>query len=132
MNKQSIYLVVTLATLFLLGCGDTTDEINKKDKVIILHKVNSAGCLFLERYGDTVLKQQNSIKNISYSSKKNSVSCATYGKSKGDINSYSDISKNLTVECAEMQFLDTQEAFPSRDLSLFEGSRSCVIAFDTK
>ena len=122
---------VISAMLLLSGCGETTNEISSKDKVVILHDVGISGCLLLENFGNKKLEEQNAVKNTSYTSKSNNVSCSTYGKTETTIASYDNIDANLDAECAELTLDQIQEAFPQEDLSFYENKdKSCVLSFD--
>ena len=124
---------VLSATLLLSGCGETTEEISSKEKVVILHDVGLSGCLLLENFGNKKLESQDAVKNTGYSSKGNDVSCSTYGKTETTIASYDDIDANLDAECAELTLDQVQEAFPNEDLSIYENrDKSCVLSFDLK
>lgn len=129
--KMIVSSAVLSAMLLLSGCGESTDEISSKDKVVILHDVGVAGCLLLENLGNSKLEEQDSVKNTAYSSKGNDVSCATFGKVRGDVASYDNIDAGLAVECAEITLAQIQEALPEEDLSLYENKdKSCVLSFD--
>jgi len=131
--KTSLVLATLTAALLLSGCGESTDEISKKDKVIVLHDVGVAGCLLLENLGNSKLEEQNTVKNTGYTSKDNDVSCSTYGKTKTTIASYDNIDANLDAECAELTLEQIQEAFPEEDLSIYENKdKACVLSFDLK
>jgi len=133
-NLQKFTLPLSLLTSMILitACGESTDEISAKDKVVILHSVGVTGCLFLEKYGNSKLEEQNVVKNTGYSSKSNSINCSTYAKARTDIYSYNDIDANIP-ECAELTFSEIQEAFPNEDLSFYENkNKSCVLSFDLK
>lgn len=130
MAKSLFIFTSFLTIIFLSGCGESTDEISKKDKVIILHDVGTSGCLLLETQGNSKLEEQDVVKNIDYTSTDNTVSCGTYGKIEGDI-SYDDISANIDIECTELTLDEIQEAFPEEDLSPFENKdKACVLSFD--
>jgi len=131
MMKIIVSSAVLSAMLLLSGCGETTDEISSKDKVVILHDVGVSGCLLLENFGNTKLEEQNAVKNTGYTSKSNDVSCSTYGKTETTIASYDNIDANLDAECAELTLDQIQEAFPEEDLSIYENKdKSCVLSFD--
>ncbi len=133
MIKVSHLLTALTATLLLSGCGESTNEISQKDKVIILHDVGLAGCLLLENLGNSKLEKQGAVKNTAYSSKNNGVSCNTYGKTKTTIASYDNIDASLDAECAELTLAQIQETFPEEDLSIYENKdKSCVLSFDLK
>ena len=132
MIKKSI-TTIALSVFLLSGCGESTNEISDKDKVIILHDVGVTGCLFLENYGDSKEAEQDAVTNTSYTSTDNDVSCATYGKTGSDIASYDDVDANIDAECAELTLAQIQEAFPEEDLSLYENKdKACVLSFDLK
>ena len=132
MIKKSI-LAISLSIFLLSGCGESTDEISAKDKVIILHDVGVTGCLFLENFGNSKLEEQDLVTNTAYTSKDNDVSCATYGKTKTDIGSYDNIDPDMDAECAELTLAQIQEALPEEDLSIFEDKDdACVLSFDLK
>jgi len=132
MIKKSIS-VIALSIFLLSGCGESTNEISEKDKVIILHDVGVTGCLFLENFGNSKLEEQDLVTNTDYTSTDNDVSCATYGKTGGDIGSYDNIDTNMDVECAELTLAEIQEAFPEEDLSFYENKdKACVLSFDLK
>jgi len=126
-------LVTTILAIFLLtGCGESTDEITAKDKVVILHNVGITGCTLLENFGNSKLEEQDEVKNTGYSSKNNDVSCATYNKTRGNLDSYDNIDANI-AECLEFTLDEIQEAFPRDDLSIYENKdKSCVLSFDLK
>ena len=131
MMKIIVSSAVLSAMLLLSGCGETTDEISSKDKVVILHDVGVSGCLLLENFGNSKLEEQNAVKNTAYTSKSNDVSCSTYGKTETTIASYDNIDANLDAECAELILDQIQEAFPEEDLSIYENKdKSCVLSFD--
>ncbi|MBA1420865.1 MAG: hypothetical protein FAF03_08435 [Epsilonproteobacteria bacterium] len=131
MMKIIVSSAVLSAMLLLSGCGETTDEISSKDKVVILHDVGVSGCLLLENFGKSKLEEQDTVKNTAYTSKDNDVSCDTYGKVRGDITSYDSIDAGLVVECAEITLAQIQEAIPQEDLSIYENKdKSCVLSFD--
>ena len=132
MIKKSIS-VIALSVFLLSGCGESTNEISEKDKVIILHDVGVTGCLFLENFGTSTQEEQDEVKNTAYTSTDNDVSCGTYGKTGGDIGSYDNIDANMDIECAELTLAEIQEAFPEEDLSLYENKdKACVLSFDLK
>ena len=130
---KNILLASTLLTAMLLtGCGESTDEISAKDKVVILHDVGVTGCLLLENFGNSKLEEQDAVTNTDYTSKSNDVTCDTYSKVKGDLDSYNNIDANIP-ECLEFTLADIQEAFPEEDLSIYENKdKSCVLSFDLK
>jgi len=131
MMKIIVSSTVLSAMLLLSGCGETTDEIGSKDKVVILHDVGVSGCLLLENFGNAKLEEQDAVKNTGYTSKGNDVSCSTYGKTETTIVSYDNIDANLEAECAELTLDQIQEAFPDEDLSIYENKdKSCVLSFD--
>ena len=131
MIKIIVSSAVLSAMLLLSGCGETTDEISSKDKVVILHDVGVSGCLLLENFGNKKLEEQDAVKNTGYTSKSNDVSCNTYGKTETTIASYDNIDANLDAECAELTLDQIQEAFPKEDLSIYENKdKSCVLSFD--
>ena len=131
MMKMIVTSAVLSAMLLLSGCGESTDEISSKDKVVILHDVGVSGCLLLENFGKSKLEEQDTVKNTAYTSKDNDVSCATYGKVRGDIASYDSIDAGLVIECAEITLAQIQEALPEEDLSIYENKdKSCVLSFD--
>jgi len=130
--KKYTLLFTLASTFFFIACGESTNTISAKDKVVILHSVGVTGCLFLENYGNAKLEEQDAVKNTGYTSKNNSVTCSTYGKTSTDIYSYNDIDANIP-ECAELTFAEIQEAFPNEDLSFYENKdKSCVLSFDLK
>ena len=132
MIKKSIS-VMALSIFLLSGCGESTNEISEKDRVIILHDVGVTGCLFLENFGNSKLEEQDTVTNTAYTSTKNDVSCGTYGKTGGYIGSYDNIDANMDVECAELTLADIQEALPEEDLSLYENKdKAGVLSFDLK
>lgn len=132
MLKTMLLSTTVFSTLLLTGCGESTDEISAKDKVVILHDVGITGCALLENFGNSKLEEQDHVKNTGYSSKDNDVSCATYGKTKGSLDSYDNIDANI-AECLEFTLDEVQEAFPEDDLSLYEDKdKSCVLSFDLK
>ena len=132
MIKTSLITTTLLAALLLSGCGETTDEISSKDKVVILHDVGVTGCTLLENFGNSILEEQDEVKNTGYSSKDNDVSCSTYGKTQGSLDSYDNIDANI-AECLEFTLAEIQEAFPEEDLSIYENKdKSCVLSFDLK
>ena len=132
MIKTSLLTSALLATLLLSGCGESTNEISEKDKVIILHDVGTTGCLFLENFGNSKLEEQDVVENTGYTSTDNDVSCGTYGKVRGDI-AYENIDANIDIECAELTLDEIQEAFPEEDLSPYEDKDdACVLSFDLK
>ncbi len=125
--------VIALSVFLLSGCGESTNEISEKDKVIILHDLGVTGCLFLENFGNSKLEEQDAVTNTAYTSTDNDVSCATYGKTKSDIGSYDNIDANMDAECAELTLAEIQEAFPEEDLSFYENKdKACVLSFDLK
>jgi hypothetical protein len=131
MTRKLMFPIVTLATLLLSGCGESTEEISAKEKIIIIHDVSTAGCLLLENFGNDNLEKQDDVKNISYTDTNNNVSCSTYGKIKGEIDSYENIDASTDLECAEILLSEVQEALPEEDLSHFEDNdKACVLAFD--
>ena len=131
-KKYSLLLTIAVTSLIFSACGESTDEISAKDKVVILHSVGVTGCLFLENYGNSKLEQQDAVKNTGYSSKDNSVTCMTYGKTSSNLDSYNNIDANIP-ECSELTFTQIQEAFPNEDLSFYENNdKSCVLSFDLK
>ena len=133
MIKKTLIVTSLLATLLLSGCGESTNEISDKDKVIVLHDVGAAGCLLLENLGNSKLEEQDAVKNTGYTSKDNDVSCSTYGKTRTTVASYDNIDANLDAECAELTLAQIQEAFPDEDLSIYENKdKSCVLSFDLK
>ena len=130
--KNILFVSALMTTILLTGCGESTDEISAKDKVVILHDVGVTGCLLLENYGNSKLEEQDAVKNIDYTSKNNDVTCGTYGKIKGDLDSYNNIDANIP-ECLEFTLAQIQEAFPEEDLSIYENKdKSCVLSFDLK
>jgi hypothetical protein len=131
MSIKIIYLVTIALSLLFLGCGETSDEIKEKGKVIILHNVNLTGCTALEGYSSNKLKKDDRVKNVAFSNKNNDVSCASYNKTKGELSDYSKIDASIAIECAEIPFSELQAALPEKDLSIFESKdRSCVLSFD--
>jgi len=131
---QKCYLAIILSVtgLLITACGESTSTISAKDKVVILHSIGITGCFFLEQYGNAKLEAQNSVKNIGYTSKSNSVTCSTYGKQSSYIDSYNNIDANIP-ECVEFTFAQIQEAFPTEDFSFYENSsKSCVLSFNLK
>lgn len=133
------YILTLFASLFLiLGCGKSTKEISKAEKIVIVHDVGIAGCLFLEKRGNAKIQKDAKLKkhitNISYNSKGNRASCQTYGKKKSTLSSYDDvINIKKSTECAELQLSDAQEAYPNKDFSLLKNThKSCVVAFNVK
>ena len=133
MTKSLLLATALLTTLFLSGCGESTNEISEKDKVIVLHDVGVSGCLLLENFGNSKLEEQDIVENTAYTSTDNDVSCATYGKTKSDIGSYDNIDANMDAECAELTLAEIQEAFPEEDLSFYENKdKACVLSFDLK
>ena len=131
MTKIILSSVAICTMLLLSSCGDNTDDISNKDKVVIVHDVGVSGCLLLETVGKSKLEKQDSIKNTTYTTKDNDISCSTYGKIRGDIASYDTIDAGLTVECAEITLSQIQEEFPEEDLSIYENKdKSCVLSFD--
>jgi len=132
MIKKSIS-VIALSVFLLSGCGESSNEISEKDRVIILHDVGVTGCLFLENYGNSKLDEQDAVTNTAYTSTDNDVSCGTYGKTGGDIGPYDNIDANMDIECAELTLSEIQEAFPEEDLSIYENKdKACVLSFDLK
>jgi len=129
--KKYIFFLLASTTIFLFtACGESTNDISVKDKVVILHSIGITGCLFLENYGNTKLDEQNAVKNMGYTTKSNSVTCETYGKRRTYLDSYNNIDTNIPA-CAELTFTQIQEAFPSEDLSFYENKdKSCVLSFD--
>lgn len=133
MTKSLLLATALLTTLFLSGCGESTNEISEKDKVIVLHDVGVSGCLLLENFGNSKLEEQDVVENTAYTSTDNTVSCSTYGKTTGDIGSYDNIDANMDIECAELTLAEIQEAFPEQDLSFYENKdKACVLSFDLK
>ncbi len=133
MIKVSIFTTTLLGILLLSGCGESTDEISEKDKVIVLHDVGISGCVALEQLGKEKLNEQDAVKNIAYTSTDNTVNCQTYGKTRGDLESYDNIDAGLAIECAEITLDQIQEALPEEDLSIYENKdRACVLSFDLK
>jgi len=131
MIKTSL-ITTLLAVLLLTGCGETTDEISAKDKVVILHDVGVTGCTLLENFGNSKLEEQDEVKNTGYSTKNNDVTCSTYGKTKGSLDSYDNIDADI-AECLEFTLDQIQEAFPEEDLSIYENKdKACVLSFDLK
>ncbi len=134
MSKFTTYALLTgiaLSTLFTTGCGESTNEISAKDKVIVLHDVGLTGCLALENFGNSKLEDQNTVTNVTYTSTGNNVSCATYGKTETVIATYADVSANLDAECAQLTLAQIQATFPEEDLSFFENNdKACVLSFD--
>jgi len=129
-QKYTLLFSLLTSTLLFTACGESTNEISAKDKVVILHSVGVTGCLFLENYGNAKLDEQNAVKNTGYTSKDNTITCATYGKTRSTIDSYNNIDANIP-ECAELTFAQIQEAFPNEDLSFYENNdKSCVLSFD--
>lgn len=132
--KQTIILLSIF--LLLLGCGKSTEEIRKAEKIAIVHELGLTGCLFLKEKGNhkiqTDKRLKDKIKNISYNSKSNNVSCQTYNKKKNTLTSYADVIQvDRTIACAELHLSDAQEAYPNKDFSLLKNSKkSCVVAFD--
>ena len=132
MYNKPLLIATILGTLFFTGCGESTDEITQKDKVVILHDVGVTGCVLLENFGNDKLEEQDYVKNTGYSSKDNDVTCSTYGKTKGSLDSYDNIDANI-AECLEFTLAEVQEAFPNEDLSIYENKdKSCVLSFDLK
>lgn len=130
---KNLGLSLALAALLFSGCGESTDEISKKDKVIVLHDVGVAGCLLLENFGNAKLEEQDVVENTAYTSKDNDVNCGTFGKTGGTIDAYENIDANIETECVELTLADVQEAFPKEDLSIYENKdKSCVLSFDLK
>jgi hypothetical protein len=133
MTKSLLLATSLLTTLFLSGCGESTNEISDKDKVIVLHDVGITGCTLLENFGNSKLEEQDVVENTSYTSTDNDVSCSTYGKTRGYIDSYDNIDANMDIECAELTLDEIQEAFPEEDLSFYENKdKACVLSFDLK
>ncbi len=131
MHFKLIFSSTIFAVFLISGCGETTETIIEKDKVIVLHNVNVTGCLLLETLGNTKLDEDDLIINTSYSSTDNNVSCATYGKVRGYIDSYDNIDANISAECVELSISDIQEALPDEDLSPFDSTtKACVLSFD--
>ena len=130
LKKYTLFLLIATTTLFFTACGESTKNITAKDKVVIIHSLGATGCLFLEGYGNAKLDEQNAVKNTGYTTKSNSVSCETYGKTRTSLDSYNNIDANIP-ECAELTFAQIQESFPSEDLSFYENNdKSCVLSFD--
>ena len=131
MTKNLVWTIVASSALILSGCGESTEEISAKEKIIIIHDVSTAGCLLLENFGNDNLEKQDDVKNISYTGTDNDVSCTTYGKVKGEIDSYENIDASTDLECAEILLSEVQEALPDEDLSPYEDKdKACVLAFD--
>lgn len=132
------YIILLGMLILVLGCGKSTEKISKDEKIVIVHELGFTGCLYLEKRGNSKIqkdtKLKNTIKNISYSSKSNTVSCHTYGKEKSTLNSYNDALKSAkSIACAELYIADAQEAYPNKDFSLLKNnSKSCVVSFNTK
>jgi hypothetical protein len=121
---------VFLLSFLLSGCGESIDEISQKDKVIILHDVETTGWVLLENYGNSKREEQDIVKDTSYTSKENSVTCETFGKRRGYIDDYNNIDADV-AECVELTLADVQEAFPDEDLSIYENTeKSCVLSFN--
>ena len=132
MTKSTFIITAIFTAIVVSGCTESTDEIKKKDKVVILHDVGITGCTLLEHFGNSKLQKQDKVKNIEYSSKNNDVTCSTYGKTRGVIDSYNNIDADIP-ECLEFTFDEIQEAFPNEDLSFYENKdKSCVLSFDLK
>jgi len=132
MTKTLLLATALLTTLFLSGCGESTNETSEKDKVIVLHDVGIAGCTLLENFGNSKLEEQDLVENTAYTSTNNDVSCSTYGKTRGEI-AYENIDANIDIECAELTLDEIQEAFPKEDLSLYENKdKACILSFDLK
>ena len=133
MHKKHLSLMTLLLAFLFSGCGETNDEIRKKDKIIILHEVNNAGCFFLEGYKKSKLHLDDQVKNVVFSSKKNDATCAGYNKTKGEIVDYKTIDASTSVECAEIPFSELEASFPKKELAIYRNkNRSCVLSFDIK
>ena len=131
MTKNLVWTIVASSALILSGCGESTEEISSKEKIIIIHDVSTSGCLQLETFGNDNLEKQDDVENISYTGTDNDVSCTTYGKVKGEIDSYENIDASTDFECAEILLSEVQEALPEEDLSPYEDKdKACVLAFD--
>ncbi len=127
---QKLGLSLTLTALLLSGCGESIGEISNKDKVIVLKEISRAGCLLLENAGDKQLQeytQDYNIANISYTTKDNTVNCATFGKTPGELYGYNYIE----TECLEIPFEQIDETFPNQHLSRYQDQdKACVVAFN--
>ena len=133
MTNTLLISTLLLSSLLLSGCGESTNEINIKEKIIILHDVGISGCLLLESKGNSKLDEQDTVENTDYTSTSNDVFCSTYGKKRDYIASYDQIDADTDIECAELTLAEIQESFPDEDLSLYENKdKACVLSFDLK
>jgi len=117
-NKITLAGIV-LSALLLSGCGggnnskSITDQIKERDGVLIIHSTKSSACSIMT---DSVKNQ--GVKDVIFDSPNNTVSCATYGKKRGDID-------DDYAECAETSLVDFSD---NSDISLLEDiTKACVI-----
>lgn len=118
---------ISLSILLLSGCGgggssdgagstaesETTQQLKQKDAIIIVHNTKASACSLM---GDAV--RGEGVSNVTTDSPANTVSCATYGKVRSDIN-------DENGECAETTLADFSD---SSDISLLEDTNTaCVI-----
>ena len=121
MTKKSGLFTLAAATLLFSGCGggssgkqSITEQLKQRDGVVIVHSVNQLACSIFAAEG----KKNKDVKEVVFDTPPNSVSCATYEKTKGDID-------DDNAECIETTLADFSE---EEDISILEDdTKACVI-----
>ena len=119
MLKKFILSTAVLSALMLNGCGgdskkqNITEQLKQRDGILIIHSTKNSACsLFVDQF------IKLGVKNVIFDSPKNTVSCTTYGKVRGDID-------DDNAECAETTLADFSE---DEDISTLEDdTKACVI-----
>ncbi|KYJ86688.1 hypothetical protein [Sulfurovum riftiae] len=133
MLKKTTLLIAT--TLIFTGCnavdealndivsGDVdTETIKSKDKVLIINEVALSACAIIK----TGLLDAGDFRNAEILVTEMGVTCATYGKTKGDPNDIDTACRELSLAV----WLENEGHDIISDLGTAEGDRACVIGGD--